>query len=262
MTTYVAPKKHLGQHFLKDKNIAEQITQCLTRHKGYTKVLEIGAGTGVLTTFLAQQKDIDLSLVEIDRESVAYLKDVLKFPAEKIIEGDILRLNLSKLFDNQAIGIIGNLPYNISSQIFFKVLEHKNQVMELVCMIQKEVAERIAAKHGNKTYGILSVLLQAYYQIDYQFTVHAHVFNPPPKVESAVITLRRNDVESLPCNEKLFFNLVKMGFNQRRKTLRNALKPLNIREELLTEKVFDKRAEQLSVNDFIQLALMIEKTDN
>lgn len=256
---YVAPKKHLGQHFLKDKNIAAQITDCVSQHKGYTKLLEIGAGTGVLTELLVLKKDIDLSLIEIDTESVKYLKEVLKFPADKIIEGDILKMNLAQLYDNQLIGIIGNLPYNISSQIFFKVLEHKNQVMELVCMIQKEVAERIAAKHGNKTYGILSVLLQAYYNIEYHFTVHEHVFNPPPKVKSAVITLRRNDVEKLPCNEKMFFNIVKMGFNQRRKTLRNALKGIGIATEIIEDKIFDKRAEQLSVQDFISLTQMMEK---
>jgi 16S rRNA (adenine1518-N6/adenine1519-N6)-dimethyltransferase len=255
----VAPKKHLGQHFLKDKNIASQITDCVSKHKGYTQLLEIGAGTGVLTEILQARKDISLSLVEIDTESVKYLKEVLKFPAEKIIEGDILKLNLAQIFEEQAIGIIGNLPYNISSQIFFKVLEHKNQVMEVVCMIQKEVAERIAAKHGNKTYGILSVLLQAYYNIEYQFTVHEHVFNPPPKVKSAVITLRRNEVEKLPCNEKLFANIVKTGFNQRRKTLRNALKPIGIPVEIAENKIFDKRAEQLSVQDFILLTQLMEK---
>jgi 16S rRNA (adenine1518-N6/adenine1519-N6)-dimethyltransferase len=253
----VAPKKSLGQHFLKDKNIAKQITDCLSQYKGYTKVLEIGAGMGVLTEFLLQRTELDVSVVEIDRDSVTYLKDILHFPANKIIEGDILRLNLAQIFDNQPIGIIGNLPYNISSQIFFKVLEFRNQIPEVVCMIQKEVAERIAAKHGNKTYGILSVLLQAFYTIDYQFTVHEHVFNPPPKVKSGVITLRRNEVMTLPCNEKLFFNVVKTGFNQRRKTLRNALKPLGIDTEQMTEKVFDQRAEQLSVQDFIELTLLL-----
>lgn len=255
----VAPKKHLGQHFLKDKNIAKQITDCLTQYRGYTHVLEIGAGTGVLTSFLLERPALNLSIVEIDRESVAYLKDVLKFPAEKIIEGDILKLNLAQLFDNQPLGIIGNLPYNISSQIFFKILEYKNQIPEVVCMIQKEVAERIAAKHGNKTYGILSVLLQAYYDISYEFTVHEHVFNPPPKVKSAVITFRRNAVDKLPCDEKLFFNVVKTGFNQRRKTLRNALKPLGVPVDMMTEEVFEKRAEQLSVNSFIELTQLLSE---
>jgi 16S rRNA (adenine1518-N6/adenine1519-N6)-dimethyltransferase len=254
----VAPKKHLGQHFLKDKNIAADIISCVSKHNQYTQLLEIGAGTGVLTEILVQRKDIDLTLVEIDSESVAYLKDVLKFPKDKIIEGDFLHLDLAKLF-TEKIGIIGNFPYNISSQIFFKVLEHKNQVQEIVCMLQKEVAERLAAKHGNKTYGILSVLLQAYYDITYHFTVHENVFNPPPKVKSGVISLRRNNMETLPCNERLFFNIIKAGFNQRRKTLRNALKPIGVLPEISENPIFDKRAEQLSVADFINLTKLMEK---
>lgn len=247
----VTPKKSLGQHFLKDDSIAQDIVECLTLHHHYRKVLEIGAGTGVLTKFLLNRTDIDFQLVEIDTESVNYLKNVLKVAPQKIIAGDFLALDLAKQFGESPLGIIGNFPYNISSQIFFQVLAHRQQVQEVVCMLQKEVAERIAAEHSNKTYGILSVLLQAFYTIEYKFTVHEHVFNPPPKVKSAVIRLARNEVQNLPCDEKLFTQIVKAGFNQRRKTLRNALKVLGVPTHLQEHPFLEKRAEQLSVQDFI-----------
>ncbi len=260
-TKYVTPKKYLGQHFLKDKSIAANIVNCLQHHNNYATLLEIGAGTGVLTEWLRKKTDVDLFLVEIDQESVVYLKEVLLFPADKIIASDFLQLDLAKLFPSP-IGIIGNFPYNISSQIFFKVLNHRNQVQEVVGMLQKEVAERLAAKHGSKTYGILSVLLQAFYEVQYHFTVDENVFNPPPKVKSGVISLRRNSIVTLPCDEKLFFNIVKTGFNQRRKTLRNALKPLGIPPALLTNSILDKRAEQLSVQVFIELTQQWLQSNN
>jgi 16S rRNA (adenine1518-N6/adenine1519-N6)-dimethyltransferase len=254
----VAPKKHLGQHFLKENSIAERIVNLLSLHKGYNKVLEIGAGMGVLTQFLLQSDKYETFVVEIDKESVQYLQSNLHLDEKHLIAADFLQYDIHQLFDNQ-FAIIGNLPYNISSPIFFKILENRNLVAEVVCMIQKEVADRISAKHGNKTYGILSVLLQAFYDIKYAFTVHEGSFIPPPKVKSAVITLQRNQRENLGCDEKLFFQVVKAGFNQRRKTLRNALKVLDLPTELNTHELLDKRAEQLSVEDFIYLTCQIEK---
>ncbi|CAN5243737.1 16S rRNA (adenine(1518)-N(6)/adenine(1519)-N(6))-dimethyltransferaseRsmA [soil metagenome] len=248
----IRPKKYLGQHFLKDLNIAEKIVNSLTRHRNYQQIIEIGPGTGVLTQFLMKMSDMEVFLVEIDKESVAYLKGHLNFNPEKIIEDDFLKLPLHHIFKGP-FGIIGNLPYNISSQIFFKILENKNSIPEIVCMIQKEVAERLASPPGNKTYGILSVLLQAFYKIEYLFTVKPHVFNPPPKVDSAVIRLTRNEVIELECDEKLFFRIVKQGFNNRRKTLRNALKPINLPPEITELDLLNMRAEQLSVQDFINL---------
>lgn len=244
----VKPKKHLGQHFLTDLSIAERIVESLEINNN-DKVIEVGPGTGVLTQYLVK-KEIDFSVVEIDNESVEYLQ--AHYPDLKIINKDFLRLNLVEEFGSP-LKIIGNFPYNISSQIFFKVLEFKDDVTECVGMLQKEVAERIASPHGNKTYGILSVFLQAYYDIDYLFTVEPEVFNPPPKVRSAVIRLKRNQTKALDCSEKLFFTVVKQGFNNRRKTLRNALKSFNLPPEVTSAEVFSKRAEQLSVNDFIQL---------
>ncbi len=257
----VKPKKHLGQHFLKDENIARKIVNQM-QDDSYKDLLEIGAGTGVLTKFILNDKKYNLTVVEIDDESVEYLKENLGFTDETLLNEDFLKMDLETVFEGK-FGIIGNFPYNISSQIFFKVLEYKNQIPEVVGMIQKEVAERIASPHGNKTYGILSVLLQAYYDIEYCFTVSEKVFNPPPRVKSAVIRLKRNEVEQLDCNEKLFFQLVKFGFNQRRKMLRSALKPLGIpnafkeKEEL--NEMLSKRAEQLSVQDFIELAQIFER---
>ncbi len=249
---FVKPKKHLGQHFLKDKSIAARIVGLLSGHGGYGKVLELGPGTGVLTEFLVGREGAEVHLIEIDRESIAYLKKHFPTLGEKIIQGDFLKLPLDKLF-GQPFALIGNFPYNISSQIFFKVLDYRDQVPEIVCMLQKEVAVRIASGPGNRDYGILSVLLQAYYDIEYSFSVPPHVFQPPPKVQSGVIRLRRNGVQKLDCNEVLFKQVVKAGFNQRRKMLRNALKPLDPPPALLDDALLDKRAEQLSVADFVYL---------
>ncbi len=256
----VRPKKHLGQHFLKDENIAGKIVDSLLMHGGYQKVLEIGPGMGVLTKYLEKRAGVDLKLMEIDEESILYLRETFPQLREDILAGDFLRMDFSRYF-KVPMGLIGNFPYNISSQIFFKVLEHKTIVQEVVCMIQKEVADRIVSPPGNKVYGILSVLLQAFYDIEYLFTVPPSVFNPPPKVNSAVIRLRRNKKETLECSEKLFFRLVKQGFQNRRKTLRNALKPLNLPVEIRSLEILDKRAEQLSVDDFIALTCKIDTSD-
>jgi 16S rRNA (adenine1518-N6/adenine1519-N6)-dimethyltransferase len=253
----VRPKKHFGQHFLTDLRLAENIVKALTLHGNYKQVLEIGPGMGVLTDFMVKKEEYELYLVDIDKESIAYLQEHYPQLQERIIEGDFLKMDLSSLFQ-EPFAVIGNFPYNISSQIFFKILEHRNQVPEVVCMLQKEVAERIVAPHGNKTYGILSVLLQAWYDIDMLYKVGRGVFNPPPKVESAVIRLRRNEKETLGCDEKLFKKVVKQGFNNRRKTLRNALKPLNLPEETKSLPEMDKRAEQLSVEEFIRLTKTLE----
>lgn len=242
----VRAKKHLGQHFLKDENIARRIADSLTGE--VKQVLEIGPGMGVLTKYLVDKSELNFCAIEIDTESVAYLNQ--HYPHLKVIEGDFLRLDASTLFQD-SFAIIGNFPYNISSQILFKVYESRNMVPEVVGMFQKEVAERVAAKPGSKTYGILSVLLSAFYDIEYLFTVNEHVFNPPPKVKSAVIRLRRNQVSALECDEKLFSTIVKTGFNQRRKTMRNALKPLGRSLEAIPEELLSKRAEQLSVEDYI-----------
>lgn len=254
----VRPKKFLGQHFLKDQNIASKIVDALVLADKNNFVLEIGPGTGVLTQFLVKNKNIDLHLVEIDRESVAYLKEHYPLYAHKIIEGDFLKLDLGQL-TNTDIHIIGNFPYNISSQIFFKVLDHRNKVKQVVGMIQKEVADRMAEKEGSKTYGILSVLLQAYYDIEFLFKVSPGVFFPPPKVMSGVIRMTRNNRDRLACDEVLFKKVVKQGFQNRRKTLRNALKPLNLPTQVLSLPQMDLRAEQLSVEDFISLTLQIEQ---
>jgi len=251
----VRPKKHLGQHFLKDLNIAKSIADGLTGHGGYDKVLEIGPGTGVLTQFLLQN-NVETSVIEIDRESVAYLKQHYPQLDGRIIEGDFLKLNMEERFPGK-FGVVGNFPYNISSQIFFKVLDLKQHVPEVVCMIQKEVADRLISPPGNKAYGILSVFLQAYYELEYLFTVPPNVFNPPPKVNSAVIRLKRNEREALDCDEVLFRRVVKAGFQMRRKTLRNALKPINLPEELSGEKVLDQRAETLSVDQYVELTNLI-----
>jgi 16S rRNA (adenine1518-N6/adenine1519-N6)-dimethyltransferase len=254
----VKAKKHLGQHFLTDLSIAEKITQAVKGHGGVKKVLEVGPGMGVLTDFLLES-ELDLFLIDIDKESIVFLNK--KYPQlnGKIIEGDFLKIDLQELF-TEPFAVIGNFPYNISSQIFFKILEVQNQVTEVVCMLQKEVAQRIASPKGNKTYGILSVLLQAYYDIDYLFTVPPHVFDPPPKVNSGVIRLVRNGVEKLDCNEKLFKQVVKAGFGNRRKTLRNCLKPFNLPEEFNTHPILNLRAEQLDVADFIFLTQTIEES--
>ena len=252
----VRPKKHLGQHFLKDLNIAEKIANGLTGHGDYAKVLEIGPGTGVMTQFLSE-KDFELWLIDVDKESVEYLNKHYAQLSEKTVLGDFLKIDvLDLLKDNFAV--IGNFPYNISSQIFFRVLEYRNHIPEVVCMIQKEVAERLAAPPGNKQYGILSVLLQAYYDIEYLFTVPPEVFNPPPKVNSGVIRLKRNDVKTLGCNETLFKRVVKAGFQMRRKTLRNALKPINLPASMAADSILNQRAETLSVQDYVDLTNRIE----
>lgn len=253
----VRAKKHLGQHFLTDKNIAKSIALALTSHGNYSKVLEVGPGMGVLTQFLLES-DKEVYVIEIDRDAVVYIKE--KFPnlKEHIFEGDFLKLPIDKVFQ-EPIAIIGNFPYNISSQILFKVLEHYKQVPELVGMFQKEVAERIASTHGNKSYGILSVLLQVYYDIEYLFTVHEHVFSPPPKVKSGVIRLKRKEKLPQKLDEKHFKNIVKTAFNHRRKTLRNALKPLLNEENKTKVKQFlNLRAEQLSITDFITIAKLLK----
>lgn len=254
----VRPKKFLGQHFLKDQNIASKIVEALTLKDKSNFVIEIGPGTGVLTQFLVKRKEVDLRLAEIDRESVAYLKEHYPSHANKIIEGDFLELDLTQL-TSEDIHVIGNFPYNISSQIFFKVLDHRHQVKQVVGMVQKEVADRIAEKEGSKTYGILSVLLQAFYDIEFLFKVPPGVFFPPPKVMSGVIRMTRNHRERLECDEDLFKKVVKQGFQNRRKTLRNALKPLNLPTQILSLSQMDLRAEQLSVEDFISLTLQIEQ---
>ncbi|MCQ2138854.1 MAG: 16S rRNA (adenine(1518)-N(6)/adenine(1519)-N(6))-dimethyltransferase RsmA [Bacteroidales bacterium] len=253
----VRAKKALGQHFLTDQSIARTIVDSLTCDPAMPKqVLEIGPGMGVLTQYLLQREDIDLMCIEIDTESVEYLLTHFNIHGH-LMEGDYLRLNVSKIFGGD-YRVIGNFPYNISSQIFFKILEDKDKVPEVVCMIQKEVADRIAEKPGTKTYGILSVLLQAWYDIEYVIAVGPGAFCPPPKVKSAVIRLRRNSRTDLGCDEKLFKQVVKTAFNQRRKTLRNALKPL-IKEGMdTTDPVFDLRAERLSVEDFVALTKRFE----
>lgn len=255
----VKPKKHLGQHFLKDENIAFKIVEAL---KSTDKmVLEIGPGTGVLTKYLIDKYGDQLILVDVDSESIAYLRKNFELPTENIVEADYLKHNLEPLQSKEYV-VIGNFPYNISSQIFFRILEDRQQVTEVVCMLQKEVAQRLASPPGNKDYGILSVLLQAYYDLEYLFTVPPQVFNPPPKVNSGVIRLKRNDVKQLDCDEQLFKKVVKQGFQNRRKTLRNALKPLNLPEEVVKSEVLNRRAETLSVDDFVLLTKNIEKWSN
>ncbi|RUT79293.1 16S rRNA (adenine(1518)-N(6)/adenine(1519)-N(6))-dimethyltransferase RsmA [Ancylomarina longa] len=252
---YVRAKKNLGQHFLKDLNIAKKIVAGL-KAENISKVLEIGPGMGVLTQFLLEETRYETSVVEIDTESVAYLKENFPGLSDRIIGEDFLKYNLSNLFKEQ-FAIIGNFPYNISSQIFFKVLAHRDQIPEVVGMIQKEVAERMCSCPGNKTYGILSVLMQAFYKIEYLFTVSEKVFAPPPKVKSAVIRMERNNRNALNCDESLFFRVVKTGFNQRRKTLRNSLKPI-LGDRKLAEDIMALRPEQLSVDQFIDLTNKIE----
>lgn len=247
----VKPKKALGQHFLKDLQIAERIADTLNGYQG-TPVLEIGPGMGVLTQFLLDAQH-DLKVVELDRESVAYLEQNFPDLKGRIIAQDFLKLDLAQLYSGPFC-VIGNYPYNISSQIFFKVIDYKDQVPCCSGMIQKEVAERLAAKPGGKTYGIISVLLQAWYDIEYLFTVHENVFDPPPKVKSAVIRMTRNSRKQLEGDEKLFKTVVKTTFNQRRKTLRNSIKPLLGKEfPDYDQPIFDKRPEQLSIEQFIEL---------
>lgn len=272
----VRAKKQLGQHFLKDLSIAEKIAETLqvvAPADDKIRVLEIGPGMGVLTQFLLKTANYETTAIEIDRESVAYLKENIetssisqegdnKWKKLRLIEGDFLKLNLDELYPEGQFCVIGNYPYNISSQIFFKVLDNKERIPVCSGMIQKEVAERMAAKPGCKAYGILSVLMQAYYDIEYLFTVHEYVFDPPPKVKSAVIRLVRNNRLSLDCDEKLFKTVVKTAFNQRRKQMRNSLQALVGKgHPLLEEPVFTKRPEQLSVEEFVELTKLIANKD-
>jgi len=253
--TIVKPKKSLGQHFLKDLDVAARIAQTLDAYKGMP-ILEIGPGMGVLTRFLLDYGH-DLKVVELDRDSVTYLNEHFPALSGRIMGDDFLKIPLDDIFD-EPFCVIGNYPYNISSQILFKVLENKDKVPCCSGMFQKEVAERIASKPGKKAYGILSVLLQAYYDIEYLFTVDEHVFDPPPKVKSAVIRLTRNDRTGLDCDEKLFKTVIKTGFNQRRKTLRNSLKPLLGSDCVITsDPIFNLRPEQLSVEQFVNLTNMV-----
>ena len=253
----VKPKKFLGQHFLKDLSIAQAIADTVDIDSSLP-VLEVGPGMGVLTQFLLT-KGRPLNVVEIDFESVAYLRQHYPALEENIIEDDFLKMKLDKLFDGQPFVLTGNYPYNISSQIFFKMLEYKDRIPYCTGMIQKEVAERMAAGPGSKTYGILSVLIQAWYKVEYLFTVHEHVFNPPPKVKSAVIRMTRNETTDLGCDERLFRQIVKTTFNQRRKTLRNSIKPILGKESpLLALEMMDKRPEQLSVRQFTELTNLVE----
>ena len=266
---YVKPKKSLGQHFLTDLSIARDIADTVDACPDLP-ILEVGPGMGVMTQFLVT-KPRQLKVVEIDRESVAYLHEHLPALEGNIIEDDFLRMRLDQLFEGRPFVLTGNYPYNISSQIFFKMLDYKDLIPCCTGMIQKEVAERIAARPGTKAYGILTVLIQAWYRVEYLFTVHEHVFNPPPKVKSAVIRLTRNDTAALGCDERLFRSLVKTTFNQRRKTLRNNIRPLlsnldmqrtpgNVPDhsQLLQDPIFDKRPEQLSVQDFVSLTNRVE----
>ncbi len=260
----VKAKKHLGQHFLTDEGIAKRIADSLTEN-GYDDVLEIGPGMGVLTKYLLTKKP-KVTVMELDRESVAYLKDT--FPVEHIkldtssekftiIEGDFLKKEIQEVFSKKQVAIIGNFPYNISSQIVFKAIENREFVPEFSGMFQKEVAKRIAEKEGSKVYGILSVLTQAFFDVEYLFTVPPTVFNPPPKVDSGVIRLIRKENYTLPVDEKLFFRVVKTGFNQRRKMLRSSLKSFNLSDTLKEDPIFAMRPEQLSVDEFIKLTAKI-----
>lgn len=265
----VRAKKHLGQHFLNDENIAKKIADTLTEN-GYDNVLEIGPGMGVLTKYLLEKKP-KVTVMELDSESVVYLQDT--FPVEhikldtskekfNIIEGDFLKRDFTEIFNKQQVAIIGNFPYNISSQIVFKAIENREYVPEFSGMFQKEVAERIAEKEGSKTYGILSVLTQAFYDAEYLFTVPPSVFNPPPKVDSGVIRLIRKENYTLPVDEKLFFRVVKTAFNQRRKMLRSSLKSFNLSDTLKEYPIFAMRPEQLSVQKFIELTQKIAQDNS
>lgn len=251
----VKAKKHLGQHFLTDESIAKDIADTLTL-QGYDKVLEIGPGMGVLTKYMLD-KPIETYVIEIDTESVEYLNAHYPKLHGKIISKDFLKYNITEVFGDSPFAIIGNFPYNISTQIVFRTLEMRERIPEFSGMFQKEVAERICEKKGSKTYGILSVLVQAFYDAEYLFTVSEHVFNPPPKVKSGVLRLRRKENFHLPVDEKLFFNVVKTAFNQRRKTLRNSLKSYNLSDNLKEDSIFDLRPEQLSTEQFIELTQKI-----
>jgi 16S rRNA (adenine1518-N6/adenine1519-N6)-dimethyltransferase len=252
------PKKYLGQHFLKDAATIQKIVASLSFNTSYRTIVEIGPGRGALTEFLLQKNSHDFYAIEIDSHLVSYLQQTYVNIQDYLIEADFLQLDLEKLFP-EPIAIIGNFPYNIASQILFKVLDFRHRVQEVVCMVQKEVAERLIAKPGTKAYGIPSVYLQAFYEIEYLFTVAPNLFTPPPKVDSAVIRLKRNTIQQLPCQEAIFFKLVKLGFQQRRKKLKNNLTSLPCSSALLLDPgLLDKRAEQLYVQDFITLAQQMD----
>jgi 16S rRNA (adenine1518-N6/adenine1519-N6)-dimethyltransferase len=253
----IRPKKHLGQHFLHDENIARKIIGYLPDKS--INILEIGPGSGILTKYLLENKNFNSYFLEIDRESIDYLLNTFPDISERLINADILDYDLTRI--PSPFTMIGNFPYNISTQILFQVIRYRNIIPELIGMFQKEVAERIASPPGTKKNGILSILIQAYYHTEYLFTVSENVFYPPPKVKSAVIRLQRNEIEKLDCNEDLFFRVVKTAFNQRRKTLRNALKTFNLKGNELVPGLLDKRAEQLSVADFVFMTNAIGKAE-
>jgi len=257
----VRPKKHLGQHFLRNETIAQKIAGSLTGHGDYKTVIEIGPGTGVLSKYLFDSPSCKWIGVEIDKESVEYLKTHYPENSQNILESDFLKMDLSDLVANDNLAIIGNFPYNISSQILFKILENRHLVSEMVGMFQKEVAQRIVAGPGGKTPGILSILCQAFYDVEYLLTVDQNDFHPPPAVKSAVIRFKRNNTVSLDCDEKLFFRVVKTAFNQRRKTLRNALKSMNLKwESTIIAPLKGKRAEELKVEDYVLLVKSLQES--
>ncbi|AZQ43498.1 16S rRNA (adenine(1518)-N(6)/adenine(1519)-N(6))-dimethyltransferase RsmA [Nonlabens ponticola] len=264
----VTAKKHLGQHFLKDESIAVRIADCLT-YNGYDQVLEIGPGTGVLTKHVIR-KGIKVTAMELDSESVVYLKHSFPIEHQKIVspatfevlEADFLKQDLSQIFGDEPFAIVGNFPYNISTQIVFKTIENREQIPEFGGMFQKEVAQRICADHGSKTYGILSVLTQAYYDADYLFTVGPEVFDPPPRVHSGVLLLtRKQNHDQLSCSYDKLRQVVKLAFQQRRKTLRNSLKSMNLPDEMREQEIFSLRPEQISVDEFVKLTTEIEEIE-
>ncbi len=257
MRQFVSPKKSLGQHFLSDKNIARKIAGSLTGHGQYTKVLEIGPGTGILSEPLMADKRFEWYGLDIDRESIAYLREAYPAYTSKIIHDDFLTFDFKALFEGKAVGIIGNFPYNISTQIMFRVLEYREHIPEVVGMFQKEVARRIASPPGSKEYGILSVLVQAFYDVTILFQVDPHVFIPPPRVQSAVIRCRLKENHSLGCEVNHFYLVVKTAFNQRRKTLRNSIKSLGVNWEMLPPHLAGERPERLGVEEFVQIASLL-----
>jgi 16S rRNA (adenine1518-N6/adenine1519-N6)-dimethyltransferase len=254
----VRAKKHLGQHFLKDKGVCKRIAEQFKHHQGVKTAIEVGPGMGALTEFLIQDPETNLFVMDVDQESIDFLKINYSQLGERIIFADFLKIDPTTIVGQEPFAVIGNFPYNISSQILFKCIDLKDQVPEIMGMFQKEVALRVAEKPGSKVYGILSVLLQAYYDIEYCFTVDEHVFDPPPKVKSGVIRCTRNNREKLPCDEKLFKQVVKMSFNQRRKTIRNSIKAL-LPETYEENPMLQLRPERLGVEEFIELTNWVEK---
>lgn len=255
----VRAKKHLGQHFLNDKNAAKRIADALDPSLGFTQVLEVGPGMGVLSDFLLEKEEFETFLIDIDDESITYLQDKYPQLGDRLIHGDFLTLDFNQYF-GEKMAVIGNYPYNISSQILFKILEERDRVVQMAGMFQKEVAQRCVAQPGTKEYGIISVFLQAYYDVEYLFTVKAGAFNPPPKVLSGVMRMTRNNVTDLGCDEALFWKVVKAGFNQRRKTLRNALSSIITKDKISNNPLYDLRAERLTVQDFVDLTNDIAQT--